>query len=1000
MRLTISLLFFSFPIQAAIDFATQVQPILSGSCYACHGPDTAANKGGLRLDQRDLALHGGDTGPAIVPGDPASSLMIARLGLPLEDDEHMPPSHKKKPLTKAQRQTLTTWIKEGASWGDHWAFIPPKRPELPRVKNQAWPQNPIDQFILARLESAGLAPAPLAHPRTLLRRLHLDLVGLPPSLRELESFKSQDLSSRITELLRSPHFGEKWAREWLDVARYADSSGYEKDLLREMHFYRDWVVNALNDDMGYDDFIIKQIAGDLLPNADHNDLVATGYLRNSMTNEEGGIKPEQFRIEGIFDRVDAIGKGILGLTTQCAQCHTHKYDPLTHEEYYGIFAYLNSTREASLASYPDSDRRKIEKIHLGIERLEDQLKSEHPDWKIKFQNWQDDLRRLPRTEWEIQKIAQIGDSGQKYQNLPDHSLINQGFAATRGTFPFDHEPPGLETIRSVRLELLNDPYLALDGPGRSRSGTFALSEYQLFVSQSGQKPTRQSFASASASTNPPDQGPEKLRTGRGGYAVDGKTTTAWTNDLGPGRSNDPQVFVMALAQPIENARTLQFHSRLVHNHGSGSPDNSQSMNVGRFRLSFSAGPPNALDSLPPLVTKALFAEKRTESQQAKLFWHWVSVIAEFQPYRDQIEALWKDHPRPALSLVARQIERPRVTRLFERGEQTQPGAPVPPHVPAFLHSLPDGPSDSRLTFARWLVDPGAPTTARTLVNRIWQSYFGIGLLETPEDFGLQSPRPSHPDLLDWLAVELMENNWSMKHIHRLIVSSATYQQSSVHTSLLRERDPRNRFLARGPRFRLSAEALRDLHLSASGLLNLDLGGRSVFPPAPAFLFQRPVSFGPKVWRTETDRQRYRRALYTFRYRSVPYPMLAAFDAPSGESSCVRRTSSTTPLQALTTLNEALSVEMAVSLGSLILTESIATAFERCTSRLPKPEELEILQSLFNRQKDSITLEEATTLVENHLPVNLSKDRHAPIEWAAATSVAQALLNLDETLTKN
>lgn len=994
------LLLFTLPAVAAIDFATQVQPILSGSCYACHGPDTAANEGGLRLDQRDLALRGGHSGPAIVPGDARASLLVQRFSLAPDDDEHMPPAHKKDPLTSKEKATLVTWINEGARWGSHWAFLAPKRPTIPEVQNSSWPKNEIDHFILARLEASGLSPSSPAPARTILRRLHLDLTGLPPSPAQLSSFRPEELNARVEELLSSPHYGEKWAREWLDAARYADSSGYEKDLLREMHFYRDWVVQALNEDMGYDDFVIRQIAGDLLPGATTQDILATGYLRNSMTNEEGGIKPEQFRIEGLFDRVDAIGKGILGLTTQCAQCHTHKYDPLTHDEYYGLFAYLNSIREASLAAYPDADLAKIHAIQEAVARSETLFKSQHPGWTEDFQRWQDELRALPRTEWEVQKMAQTGDSGQKYQNLPDHSLINQGFAATRGTFPFDHEPPTIQSVKAVRLELLNDPYLPLDGPGRSREGTFALSEYQLHAGPSGQKTSKQNFASAVASVNPPDAGPENLRTGSGLYAIDGKTTTAWTNDLGPGRSNDPQVLILTLAAPIENAHLLHLHSTLTQNHGHGSPDNSQSLNPGRFRLSFSSSLPNDLDSLPPLVLEALFAPQRTPTQKARLFRHWASTQPSFQPFREEIEKHWSTHPRPTLALVARAAATPRTTNLFKRGEQSKPAHEVRPHVPAFLHPLPDGPPESRLTFARWLVDRRSPTTARALVNRVWQSYFGTGLVTTPEDFGLQSPSPSHPGLLDWLAVEVMENNWRMKDLHRLIVSSATYQQASTHPSLLQEKDPRNRLLARGPRLRLPAESIRDLHLAASGLLNPALGGRSVFPPAPAFLFQRPVSFGPKVWKTEPDDQRYRRALYTFRYRSVPYPMLAAFDAPSGESSCVRRTVSTTPLQALTTLNEALSVEVALALGSRILDESIATAFEHCTSRPPRPDELAILETLFLGQKSRITPEDAAALLKAHLPVTLAPDRHDPVTWAAATSVAQALLNLDETLTKN
>ncbi|MDA7891810.1 DUF1549 domain-containing protein, partial [Akkermansiaceae bacterium] len=499
MRPLVILLCLASTVFAEVDFASEIQPILSDNCYVCHGPDEKSRKGGLRLDQQDLALKGGDSGPAIVPGNTSKSLILSRINLPHGDEDHMPPPDKKDPLAPKQKDLLEQWIKEGAKWGKHWAFIPPERPKLPKIKNDAWPKNEIDHFILARLEAEGLDPSSPTVPRTLLRRLHLDLIGLPPSLTDLRSFQPSELESRISGLLASPHYGEKWAREWLDVARYADSAGYEKDLPREMHFYRDWVVEALNKDMGYDDFIIKQIAGDLVPDATQEDHIATGYLRNSMTNEEGGAKPEQFRIEGIFDRVDAVGKGILGITTQCARCHTHKYEPLTHDEYYGMFAYLNSIREASTPAYSVGQHTQIKQIKKQITALENRLKTENPDWQVFYQDWQGELLKSPSTTWTVQKIAQYGDAGQKYQNLPDGSLINQGYAATMMSAPFQHQSSTVGTIRSVRLELLNDPYLPLNGPGRSMAGTAALSEYLLRVDGKDAK-----FKIAHASVNPPE----------------------------------------------------------------------------------------------------------------------------------------------------------------------------------------------------------------------------------------------------------------------------------------------------------------------------------------------------------------------------------------------------------------------------------------------------------------------------------------------------------------
>lgn len=1015
-------IFFSFLITAVkaekIDFATQIQPILSENCYACHGPDEAKVEGGLHLHTREKAIRGGDTGKTIVPGDPDASELFKRI-IHSDPTEFMPPPDKKKPLSSEQIALLRQWIAEGAEWGTHWAFQTPQRPPVPTVKQSAWVKNPIDSFVLAKLEAANLQPSPQADSTTLLRRLSLDLVGLPPSLDELAT--KDEPAAAIERLISTPHFGERWAREWLDAARYSDSAGYEKDLARMNHFYRDWVVAAMNKDMPYNQFVIKQIAGDLLPNATQEDRIATGFLRNSMTNEEGGAKPEQFRVEGIFDRVDAIGKSILGLTTQCAQCHTHKYDPLTHQEYYGIFAYLNQIEEASIPALNPDDSQRSQEILQKVAAIDTKIRQSSPEVEKSYLAWQQSLLALPRTDWHALELYQLGDSGQAYWPQPDRSIINMGYAATRGAETFTSSL-NIPSIQSARLEVMNDPYLPMNGPGRSTRGTGALTEFVLRAGSQADKLEKLPFINPVASVNPPEKPldpmrfpsdekrqPDNRRTGPAAMALDNDQKTAWTNERDALRNNEPAVLTFSLEKPFAVDGTMHFKYNLVQNHGGHNSDENQTYNLGRIRLSVAATLPNALDQLPPLVLDALLAspEKRSAEQEQRLFAHWREQQSAFTAETQEIEALFAQAPQTTWTLVAAQTRKPRTTRLFERGEQTQPKHEVQPHVPAFLHPLPvNEEPTSRLTFAKWLVDPASPVAARVYVNRIWQAYFGIGLLETSEDFGHQAARPSHRELLDWLACEFMENGWSSKHIHRLITNSATYQQSSNITPASYDLDPKNRSLARGPRFRVPAETVRDIQLAASGLINPQLGGRSVFPPAPAYLFQRPVSYGPKTWDVEKDTQRYRRALYTFRFRSVPYPMLATFDAPSGSVSCVKRTRSTTPLQALVTLNEQISLEAALALAHSILNdqgtmeEKISRAFQRCTARIPSADELSTLVKLHQQALDDPASSEVSLLRENYQPPTLDLQQHPLPQLHAAATIARVILNLDETITKN
>ena len=880
--------------QAQVDFARDIQPIFQASCAPCHFSDKP--KGDLRLDSKAMALKGGLSGAVIIPGHSAGSRLLQRI-LGAGGEQRMPPG--RAPLSAAQIELIRRWIDEGAVWPDqssvsnlkseiskHWAFIPPVHPALPDVKNKAWARNPIDRFILARLEREQLAPSPEADKVTLLRRLSLDLTGLPPTPEEVEAFVSdrrpQAYEKQVERLLASPHYGERWGRHWLDAARYADSDGYEKDKLRQVWFYRDWVINALNQDRPYDQFIIEQVAGDLLPQATPEQIVATGFLRNSMINEEGGVDPEQFRMEAMFDRMDAIGKSILGLTIQCAQCHNHKFDPLRQEEYYRMFAFLNNSHEANIAVYTPAEQMQRASIISQTREIEAKLRETRPDWPQRMAEWEQTVSH-DQPAWQVVQpvVEDISNGGQRYLPLTDSSLLAQGYAPTKHRVKMIVSTD-VQNITAFRLELLNDPNLPRGGPGRSIWGTGALTEFEVEAAPASepQKIERVKIIRATADYNQPerelapifnDKTNRRRVTGPVELAIDGKDETAWGIDAGPGLRNVPRKAVFIAARPIAFVGGTILNIYLRQNHGGWNSDDNQNNNLGRMRLSVTTVPDAVADPLPAGVREilALPRAQRTKAQVETVFSYWRTTVPEWAEDNRQIAGLWQQHPEGSSQLVLSERAELRETHTLKRGDFLKPDKTVTPGVPAFLHPLPAPAPANRLTFAKWLVDRNSPTTARTIVNRIWQSYFGTGIVATSEDLGRQSEAPSHPELLDFLAVELMERGWRLKQLHRLIVNSATYRQSSRLTPELHAKDPGNRLLARGPRLRVEGEIVRDIALAASGLLNPQVGGPSVFPPSPDFLYQPPASYGPKVWPEEKGENRYRRAIYTFRYRSVP-----------------------------------------------------------------------------------------------------------------------------------
>lgn len=749
-----------------------------------------------------------------------------------------------------------------------------------------------------------------------------------------------------------------------------------------------------------------------------------------MLNEEGGVDPEQFRTDGLIDRMDALGKSVLGVTIQCAQCHNHKFDPISQEEYYQLFAFLNNDHESSRVYYAPAQQLLVGNLTRQLRDLEEGLRHTTSDWQTRMNAWEDSVKVLP-LEWQVVETRHTGDNGERFYHYADGSVRAASYAPTFWTLHLQGTNQ-LQSIGAFRIEQLPDLNLPSGGPGRSIKGMSALSEFKV-EAMDGTQPTNKvsvKLVKATADFENPEKPLEpefqsesrnqkegdKRTYGPVAHAIDGKDDTAWGIDAGPGRRNVARQAVFVAEKPVEFPQGTILVFELHQKHGGDNSDDNQNHNLGRWRLSVTSDT-NAVADVVSANVREIFRiprEQRSPLQVAAVFSYWRTLVPEFQETNDQIEGLWRQWPEgtPALTLARRTGAGPaderRPTHLFKRGDWLKPGQEVAFGTPAALHPLPADADSSRLTLARWLTDRKSPTTARVVVNRVWQTYFGTGLLETPEDFGTQSPAPSHPELLDWLACEFMDQGWSLKALHRLIVNSATYRQSSRLTPQLRELDPYNRLLARGARLRVDGEIVRDIALAASGLLNPQLGGRSVYPPAPDFLFQPPASYGPKVWIEEKGADRFRRSLYVFRFRSVPYPVLMNFDAPNGDFSCVRRARSNTPLQALTSLNETQFMEAAQGLAAKTLREGGTTdearlefAFRRVLSRPPTPLERTELKGLLERQRQRIAegWVNAFELASGRNELPTLPPGTTPTQLAAYTVVSRALLNLDEAITK-
>jgi hypothetical protein len=852
--------------------------------------------------------------------------------------------------------------------------------------------------------------SPEADRTTLLRRLSLDLTGLPPTPKEMDDFvadKSADAYAKAVErLLASPHYGERWGRHWLDAARYADSNGFEKDAPRSIWPYRDWVISALNRDLPFDQFTIEQLAGDLLPKPSLDQKVATGFLRNSMLNQEGGIEPEQFRTEAMIDRVDAVGRAWLGLTIACAQCHNHKFDPLAQKEYFQLYAFLNNDDEPFLEVPTAEQQDKRDKLRAKIHTSEDQAMNAATNLAERLAAWE--AKTAGATgEWQVLQPVEWHNFATKYEKQPDGSLLGGG-DLQRGavTRVWVDAPTG--GLTGFRLEVLTHPNLAQGGPGLMNKGSWLLKEFvvEAYAATNASVTNKIKFRRALADVEAP------------GFSItntiDGNTDKGgWTSSTFPVLKNTEHRAVFECAEPIPEfpgGTRLQFTIYQKH-------DNDTALDChafGRFRLSATTKTgPLAVDPFTKQQRDliAIAPEQRTAEQKREVFNLFRWQDASFAKVNAKIDSAWTNWIYPSTTLALQQRAQPRTTRLFRRGDWQRLGDEVQPDVPKILHAFPADAPRNRLGFAKWIVDRRSPTTARVIVNRVWQAYFGQGLFTTPEDIGTRCELPSHPELLDWLAVEFMEPTvdaktspaWSLKHLHRLIVNSQTYKQSSRVTPDALAQDAYNKWLARGARFRVESEIVQDIALSASGLLSPKIGGPSVRPPIPASVGD--TVYGGFSWPESTGEDRYRRGMYTFWKRALPFPAMLSFDTPTADSSCTRRNRSNTPLQALTTLNEKTYVEAAQAMGLRVYREggadekSRATyAFRLATGRAPSERELTSLVKFYDEQyryfEDRTTDALKVGMASTNFPPNVNL--HKVAAWAM---VSRAILNLDETITK-
>jgi hypothetical protein len=941
------------PAEEPLHFSRDIMPVLSKSCFTCHGPDELQRKAGLRLDLFESATAALPSGAAaIVPGNPDAGSLLARITAH-DPADRMPPEGKGTPLTPQQVDLLRRWISEGATYEKHWSFVPPVQAEPPVPADGADRlRSPIDNFVFARLETEGLTPNPPADKEVLLRRAALDLTGLPPTREEMEAFLADTApdayEKQVDRLLDSPGFGERWAQVWLDLARYADTQGYEKDLRRTMWPFRDWVIKALNDDMPFDQFTREQIAGDLLEDPSRDQIVATGFHRNTMTNTEGGTDNEEFRTSAVIDRVNTTMQVWMGMTMGCAQCHTHKYDPISHKEYFEFYAFFNQSEDTDL----DDDA---------------------PNLEVPTREQRRDRREAS---------AKLADAQRELREIADAPPAEAPPAPVQGTW-YRVGPFASESFEAAYYTDFG-PEQGVDLASRYAADSAYWRSEPALNDTSGLTLEGENSAHYFYRTL---ETPQAMAVELSFGSDDG--IKVWVNNV-PVHSNNVQRGAVAGQDKVVAGLQPGVNTLLVKVVNGGAS--------GALYASL------AVQNLPPQIVQTLLVPEpsRTEDQRALLasYQDARQAIARWQARLDSVN---KDIARMPVMKELPEDKR-RVTRVFERGSFLSPGEEVQAATPAVFQSFPADLPRNRLGLAAWLTSRDNPLTARVIVNRYWEQLFGAGIVTTTEDFGTQGDWPTHPELLDWLAVEFMERDWSTKELCRMLVTSEVYRQSSAATPEKLEHDPYNRLYARGPRFRLPAESIRDQALEVAGLLSDKTYGPSVMPPQPDGLWQ--IEYSNDRWVESKGEDKFRRGVYTFWRRTDPYPSMVSFDAPSREVCTVTRVRTNTPLQALVTLNDPVFIEAAQALARRVVQEGGgsmrargAFAFESILARKPAPDEVAVLVKLYRSEFEHYrnAPEEAEKMAT--IPYGPAGPEENAATLAAWTVVANTLMNTDEFLTK-